>query len=147
MHATGRFSAFRCKSGVPINDMEEELKVLLRKTVSVETDDVRSSRMDRLDAYAVVLGRLAAVQVQAVEPDGPVAQRLEELKDRVEQLIQSVDHPQNELHLHLAKRNLGYIVGDDDAKKRARTSAEALALSTGRSMRRLPVFVHRGGHP
>jgi len=125
-----------------INDIEAELKVLLRKTESVETDDMRSSRMDRLDAYAVVLGRLAAVQLQSVEPDGPAAQRLKELEDRVEQLIQSIEHPQNELHLRRAKRNLGYIVGDDDAKKRARTSAEALALSIGRSMRRLPVFVH-----
>lgn len=34
------------------------------------------------------------------------------------------------------------MVGDDDAEKRARTAAEVRALTTGRSMRRLPVFVN-----
>ena len=106
--------------GAVLNDIEREL------------NEMRSSRMDRLEAYSGVLDRLAHVKV---EPQGPLDLKLQEL-------VQLINDPKNDMHVRAYKRELGALARDDDAPppKQARVATEMLALSTGQSMRRACVF-------
>jgi len=132
--ATSHRSPNLAAMGAALNDIERELKVLLPKTVVDETDEMRSSRMDRLEAYSVVLGRLSAVKVQ---PNGPLDLKLQGL-------VELLHHPQNGMHVRPYKRDFKDLAGDEDGvrpSKQLRAEAEAHALSTGQSMRRACVFL------
>ena len=119
--------------GAILHDLEAAIKVLVEeKVLVIETERMRTARMERLEKYQDVLEKLANVPV--VVPNGPIDTKIEELTALLNNPKKSKD-----LFKYRMERDMGDMLEETPSAKRARVATETRALAAGLAMSRHPV--------
>ena len=117
--------------GAILHDLEDAIKPLVEEKLIVETESMRTARMERLEQYQTMLDKLMTIPVQHGGP----------MDNKIQELIALLNHPtkSKDLVKYRMKRDLDDILEETPRAKRARVATETRALAAGRALPRMPV--------